>query len=256
MSQMTGAERLTDLARRLKAWRFQVALLLAILAAGVLGFLARTALYLPIDVELTRTVQSIHAPWLDPLLGAATWAGMPPQVMVIVGAIVFGLFLIGLRIEALLTLFAALGGAGLWYAVAGMVERPRPSPDLVQVAHDLPYSSFPSGHVLNLTAILGFLLYLVYTSLDPGWVRRTLMTLCVVPVLVIGFARVRDGAHWPSDVLGGYLLGGLLLTVTIALYQRARQRWSNGRRLATAVENPTELPDTEEQYRRGGVARR
>jgi membrane-associated phospholipid phosphatase len=243
MSQMTDAGRLRRLAHRLEAWRFQVVLLLAIVAVGVLAFLARTALYLPIDVELTRAIQAIRAPWLDPLLSAVTWAGMPPQVMVIVGAIVLGLFLVGLRVEALFTLLSALGGAGLWYAVAAMVERPRPSPELVRVAHDLPYSSFPSGHALNLTAILGFLLYLVYTSLDPGWVRRGLMTLCVLPVLVIGFARIRDGAHWPSDVLGGYLLGGLLLTVMIVLYQRARQRWPSGRPIAATPGTRTELQE-------------
>jgi membrane-associated phospholipid phosphatase len=256
MSQMAGAGRLTRLARRLRAWRFQVALLLATLAVGVLAFLVRTALYLPIDVELTRAIQAIRAPWLDPLLSAVTWAGMPPQVMAIVGAIVLGLFLVGLRVEALLTLLSALGGAGLWYAVAAMVERPRPSPELVQVARDLPYSSFPSGHVLNLTAILGFLLYLVYTHLDPGWTRRALMTLCVLPVLVIGFARIRDGAHWPSDVLGGYLLGCLLLTVTIALYHRAQQRWSAGQQATAAPPHPTELPDAEERYQRGRAALR
>lgn len=50
------------------------------------------------------------------------------------------------------------------------------------------------------------------------------MTLLVLPILTIGLARVHAGAHWPSDVLGGYLLGLLWLALTIHLYRWARQR--------------------------------
>ncbi len=50
------------------------------------------------------------------------------------------------------------------------------------------------------------------------------MALLAVPIAVIGFARIEDGAHWPSDVLGGYMLGRLWLALTIWLYGRGR-RW-------------------------------
>jgi membrane-associated phospholipid phosphatase len=45
------------------------------------------------------------------------------------------------------------------------------------------------------------------------------MVACAVPMLFVGVARVYAGHHWPSDVLGGYMLGGLLLAVTIHLYR-------------------------------------
>jgi undecaprenyl-diphosphatase len=207
-----------------RAWRFRLGLALATLGAGILALLARSAPYFWIDLQVTRAVQSIEAPWLDLLLSAITWVGMPPQTVPIFGAIVLALFVAGLRLEALLTLFAAVSGAGLWYLTAELVARPRPSPELVRVAADLPFGSFPSGHALNLTAIFGFLSYLCFVYPRPGWMRRLLLALIPLPVLTIGFARVRDGAHWPSDVLGGYLLGGILLAITIDLYQRARHR--------------------------------
>jgi undecaprenyl-diphosphatase len=221
---LSHASDVAHLARRLRALRFKLGLALATLVVGFLALLARSVPYFWIDLQVARAVQSIETPWLDPLLAAITWVGMPPQVVPIFGTIVLALFLVGLRLEALLTLFAAVGGAGLWYLTSELVGRPRPSPELVRAAADLPFGSFPSGHALNLTAIFGFLFYLCFVYPRPGWMRRLLLAATAVPVLTIGFARIRDGAHWPSDVLGGYLLGGILLAIVIDLHQRARQR--------------------------------
>ena len=58
---------------------------------------------------------------------------------------------------ALKYLLLAVGSAALWYWMSAFVDRPRPSPELVRVAVELPRGGFPSGHVLNLTAMLGFL---------------------------------------------------------------------------------------------------
>jgi membrane-associated phospholipid phosphatase len=73
----------------------------------------------------------------------------------------------------------------------------------------LPQGSFPSGHVLNLTATFGFLIFLVYRWRGSPPLRWGLILLLAFPILTIGFARVYEGAHWASDVLGGYLLGSL-----------------------------------------------
>ena len=129
--------------------------------------------------------------------------------------------------EALGLFVAAAGGAGLWMLLSPLIDRPRPSPELVHVATQLPTGGFPSGHVLNLTAIFGFLIYLTIVLLaDVRW-RALLAGLLAVPIVFIGAARVYDGAHWASDALGGYLIGGIWLALTVQLY-----RWI-GTRLET-----------------------
>jgi membrane-associated phospholipid phosphatase len=155
------------------------------------------------------------------ILHAIGWIGFPPQVDVIVGLVIVALFVTGRRIEAVLVLLAGLAGASLWYWITAFIDRPRPSAELVHVATQLHSGSFPSGHVLNLTAIFGFLAYLalVYVA-DVRW-RALLVGVLALPVATIGVARVYDGAHWPSDVLGGYLIGGILLALTIHAYRRA-----------------------------------
>ena len=37
-------------------------------------------------------------------------------------------------------------------------------------------------------------------------------------ILLIGFSRIYRGAHWPSDVLGGYALGGAYYFLVTAVY--------------------------------------
>ena len=223
IAEQTGHE-VARRARELLAWRFQITVLVAALGFGVLALLARTVWYFPVDLELTRAIQGTRLPWLDGPLGAVTWVGFPPQSNVVFGAVILGLFLLGRRLEALLTAVAAVGSAGLWYLITPLVGRPRPSPELVEVAMQIPTGSFPSGHVVNLTAIFGFLIYLTLLLVADARARWGLSALLALPILAIGFARIEDGAHWPSDVLGGYMLGWLWLAVTIQVYRWTRQR--------------------------------
>lgn len=208
-----------------RSWRYQLVVLTLAVLAAVVTWLARTVLYFAVDVEITRAVQSIHAPWLVRLFETVTWIGFPPQSNAIFGTIILVLFIVRLRIEATMTLFAAAGSAALWYLIAGFVDRPRPSPELVHVAMQLPTGGFPSGHVLNLTAVFGFLIYLSVMRIRDVRIRLPLVVLLAMPILTIGIARVYDGAHWPSDVLGGYLIGAIWLALTIEIYHWARQRW-------------------------------
>ena len=88
-------------ARDLMAWRYQIAVLVAAVGFGVLALLARTVLYFPVDLQVTRAVQGHSPPWLDWLLEAVTWIGFPPQSNVIFGLVILGLFLAGRRFEAI-----------------------------------------------------------------------------------------------------------------------------------------------------------
>jgi membrane-associated phospholipid phosphatase len=229
---VTGARHeITHRASQARSWHFEVGLLVAIGLAALLTWLARTVAYFPLDVELTRDLQAIENPWLETFFHAVAWIGFPPQSNYIFGTVILALFLVGLRLEAVMTLFAAAGSAGLWFLLAPLVDRPRPSPEMVRVAMDLPTGGFPSGHVLNLTAIFGFLIYLTIVLLsDVRW-RSLLVALLAVPILTIGIARIYDGAHWPSDVLGGYLIGGIWLGLTIQIYRWAKARFAGASRV-------------------------
>ncbi|MEU3856359.1 phosphatase PAP2 family protein [Streptomyces sp. NPDC028722] len=103
--------------------------------------------------------------------------------------------------------------------VKAAVGRPRPVwPDPVDSAH---YAAFPSGHALTATVVCGLLLWLLHRH-GPGralWL--TAVAVALVSVTGVGVTRVWLGVHWPSDVLGGWLLGALLVAVAVAVYERS-----------------------------------
>jgi undecaprenyl-diphosphatase len=70
----------------------------------------------------------------------------------------------------------------------------------------------------------GFLFFLALAILRPGWLRGLMLAFLGGLVLLIGPSRVYVGEHWPSDVLGAYLLGGIALWLAIRIYRSRRPR--------------------------------
>jgi membrane-associated phospholipid phosphatase len=102
------------------------------------------------------------------------------------------------------------------------VERPRPTPDLVRVSEHLSSFSFPSGHVVTALTVFGVLFLLVAVMVRHPLPRLALQGFCLFVMLGMGPASVYTGAHWPSDVLGGYVVGILYLTLALRYYRRWR----------------------------------
>jgi membrane-associated phospholipid phosphatase len=204
-----------------------VLLVLTTLAFAMLAVAAHHTPYFPFDLALTQAIQTVRSPVIDALTEAASWPGFPPQSDVIFGALVLLLALRRRFVATLGEVLAAAGSALLWFGIAPVVARPRPSPDLIYVSQQIGAGSFPSGHVLNLTAGLGFAWFLAYTMLPATWWRTAILWLLPMFLIALGIARVYSGQHWSSDVLGGYLLGGVWLWLCITGYRWA-QRMSSG----------------------------
>jgi len=225
--------------RRWRARLFQVYLVAATVAFGILVVLASLFNYFPIDLTITRAVQSIHAAGFANLMWAVSYPGYAPQSWLLVGAVVVLLFALGLRWEAIPALLAAGGATGLGVLVKLVVHRPRPGANLVNVVQQLNDSSFPSGHVLLYTAFFGFLIFLAYTLLKPSWARTLLFVILGSLVAFIGLSRIYVGDHWASDVTGAYLLGSLWLALTVAIYRWGKTRFFVRQPLAPETPAPT-----------------
>jgi undecaprenyl-diphosphatase len=210
--------------RRYRAVVFQAYVLGASGVFIVLAAIAHTVAYFPIDLTLTRVVQSYHGAAFDRLMFGLSWLGFLPQVAVLGAATIALMFVAGLRWEAVTAALAACG-VGVGTLVKLIVYRPRPSPDLVRVFSKLPSSGFPSGHVLAFTTFCGFLAFLVYTLLRPSWGRTAMLIALPLLILLMGISRIYQGQHWFSDVMGAYLLGSLWLALTIRVYRWGKPRF-------------------------------
>jgi len=203
-------------------------------AALLLSVTAHRVPYFPSDVLITRSIQAVDGRMLALPLHALNTLGFPPLVDFVYGGIIIVLFVSGSRWEAVAGTFDALGSAGINALVKHLVDRPRPSPQLVDVEHHIANPSYPAGHVLNFTAFAGFLCCLVYLRMRPSWRRSSLIALLVAMIALMGVARIDSGEHWPSDVLGGYLLGALWLAVTMLFYEWGRHKFPAVRQRALA----------------------
>ena len=81
--------------------------------------------------------------------------------------------------------------------------------------------SFPSGHVALMLAVYGLLAYLWARSSRSAAERTTIVLLLVLLLLTVGWARLRLGTHWPSDVVAGYVVGAAWLATVVLSLKRA-----------------------------------
>jgi undecaprenyl-diphosphatase len=114
---------------------------------------------------------------------------------------------------------------GLNVVLKLLVARPRPTSHLVDVFQVATGQSFPSEHVM---AYLAFwvLLFCFGIILFQGkhWWRILLLVVCATLVVLVGPSRIYLGDHWASDVMGSYLIGGVLLGVTLWVYLKLKER--------------------------------
>ena len=207
--------------------------IVGLVALATLSVFARGTAYFAFDPPIEVAVQAVVPPFLKRILDAVSWVGFPPQVDVIAGVVVLALLALGYRWEAVCAGLAAVIGGVSWFTLASLVDRPRPSPELVRVEQMLGFGSYPSGHVLVITAFFGTLFCLALLGLRERWYRPLVMCASGVLVLAIGVARIVSGEHWPSDVLAGYLLGSVIVASTLLLY-----RWRRRSRKGAPARSP------------------
>lgn len=223
--------------RRRRTVLFEVALVSVIGVFLLLAFFASTTPFFPIDVTITRAIQSIDSPLFAELMKLISWPGFSPESILIPLLVMLVLYAYGLHWEAVTAGLAAILSGVTNELVKGIIQRPRPTGNLVDVFAVLESYSFPSGHVMFYVSFFGFLWFLVYTLLKPSLIRSLILSFVSILILLVGVSRIYLGQHWASDVLGAYLLGSLILLGIIALYRWGRKRFFV--RQAVVSQNPT-----------------
>jgi len=137
-------------------------------------------------------------------------------------------------------IFTAVVMSAVGLATAGLkvwLARSRPDwQDAVGLFND---KSFPSGHASSITAFAGVVMVLASMLLRKRGPRRTVYALVIVVGLVVIADRVLLGRHFPTDVLGGVLLGAALVLLGVGLYNPLPRSL-----VETAVRLPEALPST------------
>ncbi|PMD70691.1 phosphatase PAP2 family protein [Companilactobacillus nuruki] len=106
--------------------------------------------------------------------------------------------------------------AGLNSLIKNIIKRPRPSH--LHYVYAGGYS-FPSGHSASSFALYISILVISLFIFKKLSLKIIISTLCISIVLLIGYSRIFLGVHYPSDVLGGYLLAATVLTFNTLLFR-------------------------------------
>jgi undecaprenyl-diphosphatase len=171
------------------------------------------------DVWLAQSIQDIDSPVIPNLLDWAEDLGDLPLLAVVCAAAFVWLVLVGDVFGAALFLLVIAGRALNNWAIKVIVERPRPSADLVDFDDQPSSYSFPSGHSESAIVLFGLLFYFATIHIHNAWARSAIQIACILIIIGNGVERVFVGHHWPSDVVGGYLLGSLILSAAVAVHQ-------------------------------------
>lgn len=207
-----------------KSTKYKITIAFLAVLALIVSIYARFTERFPGDLYLTLSLQFFDNRFLLLIMQWVSFVfGGWCSIAVVVAAGVLVWWRIG-RPEAVLIPVAGL----LTFvnnALKIAVNRPRPSVDLVRVFSSEQSSGFPSGHAFFAILMLGLLAYFTFINLKNHTLRFLVTVVLTALILLIGISRVYLGAHWPSDVIGGYLVGGVFLTALIWFYRAWKVRF-------------------------------
>ena len=186
-----------------------VALLGGFLLLSLVVALLPTSL---VDLRFTEGFQERRNPGLDSFMKFVSWFGYYPQNLIIV----FGtalVFWLGRRRREAKFLVATLLALIPVFLMKLAFGRTRPRVELWEdFESGTPYQSFPSGHVALYVVFFGFLAFLLYRLRTlPDFPRRSLAAFALLLILLVPASRIYLGAHWFTDVMGGFVVGLLCL---------------------------------------------
>ena len=211
-------EPLRDFERRGRAFLSVYAAVVGLATVGFVLlaiFVRDEELILRFDAPVAHAIQAISWP-------PAVWAlthmsdlGWYPYDVLCVALVAFGLWLFRLRLEALVVVVMTLLAGEAGTIAKDMVQRARPTSNVVHLAAHLADFSFPSGHVVFATVLFGTTFFVVWMAWPRSTLRDATLLLACVPMILMGPSRIYLGEHWPSDVVGAYCFGGLWVALAI-----------------------------------------
>lgn len=142
-------------------------------------------------------------PWLfDTLMMILPWFGTNISLMPVIGLIVIWLWAVRKRADlAMWLLIVQLGSWALNPALKATFDRVRP--DLFPKRGWFGWTSFPSGHAIASISVLFTIAIMLHRERGWKW------PYVVIALIAIGsaYSRVYLSVHWPTDVLGGIIVG-------------------------------------------------
>jgi len=162
-------------------------------------------------------IQQIDTPLLDSFFRAITSLGDELFYLLLFSFLLWCVdFYLGIRV-GIIFLLSVYVNTGL----KEIFQQPRPFDILPEIQKSQASGyGFPSGHAQSSLVVWGSIAY---------WKRQTwIRNLSVLLILLIAFSRIYLGVHFPTDILGGWLVGGLILGLIYFIFAQIKLDFIQG----------------------------
>lgn len=193
-----------------------VVTVLALIAAIVLGLAARGPNVLDRDVDISIALQRFEGGFVEVVADVANAIGSTPGASIVI-AIAILVAAVKRAWPELAFLVSLLVLRLIGTQIKPIFDSPRPTEDLVTIVGTFGGTGYPSGHAMTGATIALGLAVTAWRRIPSGPLAIGTIALLIVLGLVIGWARIWTGAHWPSDVIGGYLFGIAIVAASILI---------------------------------------
>lgn len=198
---------------------FSIFLFLSVIA---LGYAVNARYFQAFDIAVAHALnmqRGASPEWLLLLMQDVSWIGGGIQRYIIVTILTIALWRWwgwGAGLAMGLTSLASAFTSELLKAFFARVR-----PDFVPHLDAVTSAAYPSGHANNAAVVYILFIMLVPQARHPGW-----QLVAAAMIIVTGLSRVMLGVHWPTDVIGGWMLGtafALMAAAVIAWREHQRQ---------------------------------
>lgn len=177
-------------------------------------------------ISLLRTSDSVGEPigpaWFKDSMRDVTALGGFTFLVLMTIVVVLSLLFHRKRREGIIVAATAIGAQFSIEIFKLLYDRPRPG-RLLPPIHAYT-ASFPSGHTTESTALFLIVATVIATLEAKDNTKILAYTVAIFVIVAIGFSRVYLGMHWPTDVLGGWVLGTVWALVAWIVLRKRPER--------------------------------
>lgn len=177
-----------------------------ILLASILGVLSAGDNVHEVDVRISTQVQVWQGSIPEHLQNLGATLGSTIAAILMFIACLTVTLVWKWRMEAKLVVLVSVSRlAGMF--LKGVFESPRPTEDLVGILGHYENTGYPSGHSMTMAMVATTVALIVWHRIpSPIW-RGVAIAIGTLLTVMVGWSRIWAGAHWPTDVLGGWMYG-------------------------------------------------
>lgn len=209
------------------SFKFQLTFALVINMFSLIGFSILAVLIsdqkiIHFDSNIINFIQGFESHRLTSIMKFFTFLGSSTSILIISILVLFFLYkVLHHRSELLFFIVGLLGANVLFFSLKLIFHRARP--DLHRLIEINGYS-FPSGHATNAFTLYAMLTFLFWRHIRNRLGRTILIFISSIMILLIGLSRIYLGVHYPSDVIAGYFIASVWISMAIWFYQRYREK--------------------------------